>query len=77
MVVPVSCQRLHIAIDVSVTGEQIQGHVRSGQRQPKPFRGWLALIGVLDGILGPPLERDDPPSTGLPNGAPRGGRDDH
>jgi hypothetical protein len=72
MVVPVSRQDLHIAIDVSVTGQQIQGHVRNGQRQPKPFRGWLGLIGVLDGILGPPLERDDPTSTGVINGTRRG-----
>lgn len=74
MVVPVSCQNLHIAIDVSVTAEQIQGHVRDGHRQPKPFRGWLALIGVLDEILSPPLERDDPPSTDVLDGAPRGER---
>ena len=47
-----SDQRLHIAIDVSVAGEQIQGHVSDGAGQPRRFSGWLGLIGELDAMLG-------------------------
>jgi hypothetical protein len=52
MLVPVSDQRLHIAIDVSVAEDQIQGHVCDGEGEPKQFYGWLGLIGELDVMLG-------------------------
>jgi hypothetical protein len=52
MLVPVSDQRLHIAIDVSVAEDQIQGQVRDGEGEPKQFYGWLGLIGELDSMLG-------------------------
>ena len=52
MLSPVSDQVLHIAIDVSFAEGQIQGHVCDGVRAPKPFSGWLGLIGELDGMLG-------------------------
>jgi hypothetical protein len=45
---------LHIAIDVSFAGERIEGHISDGRREPKPFFGWLGLIGALDGMLGSP-----------------------
>jgi hypothetical protein len=50
----VSDQVLHIAIDVNRADEEIRGHVHDGVHAPKPFAGWLGLIGALDGILGPP-----------------------
>ena len=48
---PVSDELLHIAIDVSVAEDQIQGHVSDGVGQPRQFHGWLGLIGELDGLL--------------------------
>jgi hypothetical protein len=48
----VSDRRLHIAIDVSLAEDQIRGEVGDGVRQPRPFSGWLGLIGELDGLLG-------------------------
>ena len=69
----VNDQRLHIAIDVSLADDdQIHGEVGDGLRQPRPFSGWLGLIGVLDGLLGsitdPPAvdrgrETPDPPGS--------------
>lgn len=69
-----SDQRLHIAIDVSLAEDQIQGEVGDGVRQPRPFSGWLGLIGALDGLLGPipgpavapraPAAGDDPGGEG-------------
>lgn len=49
---PVSDELLHIAIDVSVAEDQIQGHVSEGAGQPRQFHGWLGLIGELDVLLG-------------------------
>ena len=61
MLVAVSDQRLHIAIDVSLAEDQIQGQVWDGVRQPRQFSGWLGLIGELDGILGSrPEDTPDP-----------------
>ena len=47
-----SDQRLHIAIDVSVAEDQIQGQVTDGEGEPRHFYGWLGLIGELDVMLG-------------------------
>ena len=63
---PVSDQRLHIAIDVSVAGDQIQGHLREGEGTPRQFSGWLGLIGELDGMLG--SRRLDDPGTAVAPG---------
>jgi len=52
MLLPVSDERLHIAIDVSVAEDQIQGQVCDGVGQPRQFYGWLGLIGELDGMVG-------------------------
>jgi hypothetical protein len=60
---PVRDQRLHIAIDVSVAGDQIQGHVREGESTPRQFSGWLGLIGELDGMLC--SRRPDHPDTAV------------
>lgn len=60
--VPVSDQRLRIAIDVSLAEDQIHGLVGDGVRQPRPFSGWLGLIGELDELLGSapdPASEDD------------------
>ena len=43
--------QVHIAIDASLAEDQIHGQVSDGRRQT-PFRGWLELIGQLDGMLG-------------------------
>jgi hypothetical protein len=50
----VTDQVLHIAIDVSRDEDEIRGHVDDGVRAPKPFAGWLGLIGALDRMLGSP-----------------------
>ncbi|TWP37405.1 hypothetical protein [Leekyejoonella antrihumi] len=47
-----SDQLLHITIDVTLAEDQIHGLVGDGVAQPTPFRGWLALIGQLDEMLG-------------------------
>jgi hypothetical protein len=62
MLLEVSAQSLHIAIDVAVTGEHVCGHVSDGVGQPKPFSGWLALIVALDEILAPPPACDAEPN---------------
>ena len=56
-----SAQSLHIAIDVTVSGEHVCGQLSDGVRQPKPFSGWLELIVALDEILGPPTATDPEP----------------
>ena len=50
----VTDQVLHIAIDVSRAEDEIRGHVDDGVHAPKPFAGWLGLIGALDRMLGSP-----------------------
>jgi len=47
-----SDQVLHIAIDVSMAEDEIQGQVGDGVGRPTPFSGWLELIGQLDDMLG-------------------------
>jgi hypothetical protein len=47
-----SDQTMHIAIDVNLTDDQIQGHVGDGVGTPTPFSGWLGLIGQLEELLG-------------------------
>jgi hypothetical protein len=47
-----SDQVLHIAIDVSLAEDEIQGQVGDGVGRPTPFTGWLGLIGQLDEMLG-------------------------
>jgi hypothetical protein len=44
----------HIAIDVRIDGDEISGHVGDGTGRPRPFRGWVGLIGVLDRLLANP-----------------------
>jgi hypothetical protein len=44
-------ETLRIVLDVQVDGDAIVGHTRVGVSEPKPFSGWLGLIGVLDAIL--------------------------
>ena len=50
----VTDQVLHIAIDVNRAEDEIRGHVDDGVHAPKPFAGWLGLIGALDRMLGSP-----------------------
>ncbi len=49
-----SAATVHIAIDVQVDGEEISGHAGDGVGRPRPFSGWLGLLGVLDGLLAAP-----------------------
>jgi hypothetical protein len=56
MLLRMSGQIVHIAVDVSFADEQIRGKVSDGTRQPQPFSGWLGLIGALDGVLGGPRQ---------------------
>jgi hypothetical protein len=47
----VTTRTVHLAVDVRVDEDEISGHVGDGSGQPTPFRGWLGLLGVLDGLL--------------------------
>jgi hypothetical protein len=57
----VSAHSLHIAIDVTVRGEELCGHVSDGVAQPKQFSGWLGLIAALDELLAHPTASDVEP----------------
>jgi hypothetical protein len=46
-----AAQTLHIELDVRVDGDEISGHACEGEGKPRPFSGWLGLIGVFDGLL--------------------------
>lgn len=68
-----SPETLHIVVHVHVDGDQILGQVGDGITDPKPFTGWLGLIGALDGLIRVAAEGDTPgvgaPAPVLP-GAP-------
>jgi hypothetical protein len=49
-----SSETVRIVIDVEVDAEEISGHVGDGTADPKPFLGWLGLLGALDRLLGVP-----------------------
>ena len=72
-------QILHIAIDVRVEGDQIAGHAGDGSGEPRPFLGWLGLIGALDLLIadrqdhpGDPQSPNDPAAAPV-HGGPHGG----
>lgn len=50
----VSPESLQIVIDVHVDEDQIVGHASDGVTEPRPFSGWLGLIGALDGLVPTP-----------------------
>ena len=64
----VSPENLQIVVDVQVDGDQIVGHACDGVTEPRPFSGWLGLIGALDGLVvvggfdgsGRPTHRETP-----------------
>lgn len=66
MLAAVTDQLLHIAIDVSLDDDRIHGQVGDGVRQPRQFRGWLALIGPLDELLGSPRQPATPSGDRAP-----------
>jgi hypothetical protein len=49
----VSPRTAHIAIDVQLDGDEIRGLAGDGSGSPRPFSGWLGLLGALDGLLDP------------------------
>jgi hypothetical protein len=55
----VSDQVLHIVVDVSFADEAMRGHVSDGVQEPKPFSGWLGLIGALDTMMGSARQDSD------------------
>ena len=55
-----SSHTTHIDTDVCIDRDQITGHAGNGVSQPRPFLGWLGLIGALDRLVG------DPSSAGGP-----------
>jgi hypothetical protein len=59
----VSDQTRHIAIDVRVDGDAISGHAGDGTGQPKPFSGWVGLIGALDGFIRAPRASGHEPTV--------------
>jgi hypothetical protein len=48
----VTSQTFHLALDVVVKDDQLRGQVGDGVGQPRSFSGWLGLIAALDGLLG-------------------------
>ena len=46
-----SPESVHIVVDVHVDGDQIVGCAGDGVTEPRPFSGWLGLIGALDGLV--------------------------
>ena len=56
----VTSHTVHIDIDVRIDGDQIAGHAGDGVSQPRPFLGWLGLIGALDRLMG------DASTSGIP-----------
>ena len=56
----VTFHTVHIDIDVRIDGDQIAGHAGDGVSQPRPFLGWLGLIGALDRLM------SDPYPAGMP-----------
>jgi MFS family permease len=56
---PAAARTRHIAIDVRVDGEAISGQAGDGVDRPRPFRGWVGLIGALDRLLANPTT-DEP-----------------
>jgi hypothetical protein len=58
-------ETLHITVDVHVDGDQILGQAGDGITDPKPFTGWLGLIGALDGLIRVAAE-GDAPGAGAP-----------
>jgi hypothetical protein len=58
----VAARTAHLTVDVRIDGEEFSGHAGDGAGRPRPFRGWLGLIGALDGLLAAPS-----PAGGEPN----------
>jgi hypothetical protein len=67
MLVGVSDQVVHIAIDVRIADEQLRGDVCDGVQPAKPFSGWLGLIAALDALIGSPRQESPAPSAGTPD----------
>lgn len=63
MLLPVSDQVLHIAIDVSCADDELHGSVSDGLQAPTAFSGWLGLIGALDAMMGS-LRQESPTPHG-------------
>jgi hypothetical protein len=59
----VTSQSFHLALDVVVKDDQLRGQVGDGVGQPKPFSGWLGLIAALDALLDTATATDDKPCT--------------
>jgi hypothetical protein len=57
---PVAARTLHLTVDVRIDGDEISGDARDDGGQPTSFRGWLGLIGALDGLLSAPSADREP-----------------
>jgi len=44
----------HIALEVWIDGDVISGQAGDGTGRPRPFAGWLGLIGALHRLLANP-----------------------
>jgi hypothetical protein len=49
----------HIAIDVRLDGGEISGEAADGTGRPRPFQGWVGLIGAVDRLLASPTTIDE------------------
>ena len=56
----VSPESMRIVVDVQVDGDQIDGLAGDGVTEPRPFSGWLGLIGALDGLVRVAVEGETP-----------------
>jgi hypothetical protein len=67
MLVSVSDQVLHIAIDVSWADDELRGRVGDGVQEARAFIGWLGLIGALDEIMDSLRQDGSMPSARTPD----------
>jgi hypothetical protein len=72
MLVAMNADIAHIEIEVRVEGEAISGEARGDAGRPRPFTGWLGLIGALDDLLCDTAGLR--PGVAPPNPGPQGDR---
>jgi hypothetical protein len=59
----VTARAVQLIVDVRIDGDEISGHAGDGGGQPRPFHGWLGLLGALDGLVAAPSSGADRPSV--------------
>lgn len=52
MDVPPARRRIHIDLDLELTGDEVEGRAAAPGLEPRSFSGWVGLIAALDGLVG-------------------------